>query len=169
MTYHNRPRGSRREPAMIHGLSVEKWPGKTACYQDLARREYTSLPEDVTCAGCRTAMGLPPRVIATTVIAEPDWEWVRERIREDQRAKHRAGKTGAPEMIPLEEVEWTALWPDGEVTRHSSARNLLLAVKQKQARDARYLERVGRDAIVVTTVDWRDVPKGFVAPKEEDL
>lgn len=175
MTYHNRPRGSNREPQMIHalaGANQTELAGMrvTACGQGLERREYTctDLEIDVTCEACRAGLGLPPRVVSWSVTAEPDWDAVRERLLSDQREMWRRGKTGPLPMIPLDEVPWVAMWPDGEVTRHASAGTLLSIVKRRQEREAKRLEKAGRGAVVVTSVNWRDVPKGFVAPTEED-
>lgn len=87
-----------------------------------------------------------PRVVIQSVRVEPD-----------------------PEQVLADQVQWVAIWPDGEITRHPAAIEVLREVKRRNKRDAERAERKGEAAIFATVIDWNSVPIGFVPPKTEDL
>lgn len=53
---------------------------------------------------------------------------------------------------------WLAMDDAGRVRRYPSAPALRRAVERRDRREA------GRRGIVVTMIEWRDVPEGFVPP-----
>lgn len=77
------------------------------------------------------------------------------------------GDSAASAEAPAEEIEWLALWEDGSITYHRSARALLRAVRQRDQRDAARAERRGEAAIIATVITWNRIPPGFVPPTEE--
>jgi len=96
-----------------------------------------------------------PATVIRSVYAEPDGE----------PASPCRGGAGAP----IGEVAWLALWEDGAVTRHASARALLRAVRRRDRRDAERADHRGEGAIFATLITWNHTPLGFVPPTSEDV
>lgn len=68
----------------------------------------------------------------------------------------------------IDQIAWLALWDDGRVSHHGTARALLRAVRRRDRRDAARAEQRGTAALVATVITWNQTPPGFVPPTSED-
>lgn len=111
-----------------------------------------------------------PTVKSRTVRAEPDFEQVVDQARElapwrgSGNNHHRAAV-----IVPADRIQWTLLWPDGEISRHVTALDVLREVRRQDERAAKTADRYRAAVIFITRIEWENVPIGFVPPKSEDL
>lgn len=62
-------------------------------------------------------------------------------------------------IVEFSGSDWMVLFPSGEIEVADQASDILVAVRR---RDLRLAKKTGKN--IVTTIEWRNVPKGFVPP-----